>query len=134
MFATFQNEPDVNFSDETSRRRMQDGLLRRVLPGDVMAKWPFGGLFVAQDIAQEQSRFDQRETVSAGPMFGTPPASSRVSLGAAECSSSGAQFLRRARRFRAAKGCHAVAGDLALRSLSRVALWPNRRTSFCRSR
>src|SRR4051794_37636280 len=29
--------------------RIGDGLLRKVLPGDVMAKWPFGGLFVAQD-------------------------------------------------------------------------------------
>jgi tRNA pseudouridine13 synthase len=51
-------------------RRLSDGLLRRVLPGDVMAKWPFGGLFVAEDVAREQERFDRRETVSAGPMFG----------------------------------------------------------------
>ena len=28
-----------------------DGLLHRVLPGDVMAKWPFGGMFVAEDVA-----------------------------------------------------------------------------------
>src|SRR5262249_25403251 len=51
-------------------RRMADGLLRRVLPGDVMAKWPFGGLFVAEDAAREQARFDAREIVTAGPMFG----------------------------------------------------------------
>ena len=51
-------------------RRMADGLLRRVLPGDVMAKWPFGGLFVAEDVEREQARFDARETVTAGPMFG----------------------------------------------------------------
>jgi tRNA pseudouridine13 synthase len=51
-------------------RRMEDGLLRRVLPGDVMARWPFGGLFVAEDPACEQARFDTREIVSAGPMFG----------------------------------------------------------------
>ncbi|MFI5337760.1 MAG: tRNA pseudouridine(13) synthase TruD, partial [Opitutales bacterium] len=51
-------------------RRLADGLLRRVLPGDVMAKWPFGGLFVADDVPREQERFDRRETVSAGPMFG----------------------------------------------------------------
>jgi tRNA pseudouridine13 synthase len=51
-------------------RRMTDGLLRRVLPGDVMAKWPYGGLFVAEDVAREQARFDARETVTAGPMFG----------------------------------------------------------------
>jgi tRNA pseudouridine13 synthase len=51
-------------------RRVSDGLLRRVLPGDVMAKWPFGGLFVAEDVAREQARFDARETVSAGPIVG----------------------------------------------------------------
>src|SRR5947208_7105853 len=51
-------------------RRLHDGLLRKVLPGDVMAKWPFGGMFVARDVAAEQSRFDARETVSAGPIFG----------------------------------------------------------------
>ncbi|HVS33961.1 MAG TPA: tRNA pseudouridine(13) synthase TruD [Gemmataceae bacterium] len=51
-------------------RRMADGLLRRVLPGDVMMKWPFGGLFVAEDAAREQLRFDARETVTGGPMFG----------------------------------------------------------------
>jgi tRNA pseudouridine13 synthase len=50
--------------------RLTDGLMRRVLPGDVMAKWPFGGLFVAEDVVREQERFDQRETVHAGPMFG----------------------------------------------------------------
>ncbi len=50
--------------------RMADGLFRRVLPGDVLAKWPFGGMFVAQDVAREQARFDTREVVSAGPMFG----------------------------------------------------------------
>jgi tRNA pseudouridine13 synthase len=51
-------------------RRLADGLLRRVLPGDVMAKWPAGGLFVAQDVDREQARFDARETVTAGPIFG----------------------------------------------------------------
>jgi tRNA pseudouridine13 synthase len=51
-------------------RRMLDGLLRRVLPGDAMAKWPFGGLFVAVDVTAEQARFDARETVTTGPIFG----------------------------------------------------------------
>jgi tRNA pseudouridine13 synthase len=41
-----------------------------VLEGDVMAKWPAGGMFVATDIVAEQARFDARETVSAGPIFG----------------------------------------------------------------
>lgn len=51
-------------------RRMWDGLFRTVLPGDVMAKWPAGGLFVTQDVAAEQARFDAKEIVTAGPMFG----------------------------------------------------------------
>lgn len=51
-------------------RRMRDGLLHRVLAGDVMARWPFGGLFVAEDVSREQTRFDAREIVTAGPMFG----------------------------------------------------------------
>jgi tRNA pseudouridine13 synthase len=50
--------------------RLTDGLLRRVLAGDVMAKWPFGGIFVAQDIEREQARLDAREIVPAGPIFG----------------------------------------------------------------
>jgi tRNA pseudouridine13 synthase len=51
-------------------QRMRDGLLRRVLPGDVMCKIPFGGMFVAADLEAEQRRFDAREIVSAGPIFG----------------------------------------------------------------
>ena len=51
-------------------RRMREGLLRRVVPGDVMAKWPVGGMFVAEDVAAEQVRLEKREIVSAGPMFG----------------------------------------------------------------
>jgi tRNA pseudouridine13 synthase len=50
--------------------RVTDGLFRTVLPGDVMAKLPFGGLFVADDTVTEQARFDARETVTAGPIFG----------------------------------------------------------------
>jgi tRNA pseudouridine13 synthase len=57
------------FNDYLSRR-LRDGLYRTVLSGDVMAKWPAGGLFVARDAAAEQARFDARETVTAGPMFG----------------------------------------------------------------
>jgi tRNA pseudouridine13 synthase len=50
--------------------RLRDGMLRRVIPGDVMAKWPFGGMFVAEDVAREQARLDARETVPAGPIVG----------------------------------------------------------------
>ncbi len=51
-------------------RRMTDGFYRTVLGGDVLAKWPFGGLFVSEDPAVDRPRFDSREVVSAGPMFG----------------------------------------------------------------
>lgn len=51
-------------------RRIADGLFRTVLDGDVMMKWPFGGIFTAEDVPAEQARFDRRETVTAGPMFG----------------------------------------------------------------
>src|SRR5205814_3499650 len=59
----------VLFNDYLARR-LTDGLLRTVLAGDVMTKWPAGGMFVARDVAAEQTRFDARETVHAGPMFG----------------------------------------------------------------
>jgi tRNA pseudouridine13 synthase len=59
----------VLFNDYLTRR-ISDGLFRTVLQGDVMAKWPAGGMFVAKDVSTEQARFDARETVTAGPMFG----------------------------------------------------------------
>jgi tRNA pseudouridine13 synthase len=52
-------------------RRMADGLMRRVLIGDVMGKLPFGGIFFVDDEAAEQARFDRRETVTQGPIYGT---------------------------------------------------------------
>jgi tRNA pseudouridine13 synthase len=52
------------------RVRITDGLHRRVLAGDVMAKWPVGAKFVVEDVAREQARLDAREIVPAGPMFG----------------------------------------------------------------
>lgn len=51
-------------------QRLLDGLLRTVLAGDVMGKWPAGGMFTVEDVAAEQQRFDRREIVSMGPMFG----------------------------------------------------------------
>jgi tRNA pseudouridine13 synthase len=44
--------------------------MRTVLAGDVLAKYPAGGMFVARDLAAEQPRLDAREVVPAGPMFG----------------------------------------------------------------
>jgi tRNA pseudouridine13 synthase len=51
-------------------QRLSDGLSHQVLEGDVMAKRPFGGLFVATEVGREQLRFDSRETVHTGPIFG----------------------------------------------------------------
>lgn len=67
-------------------RRVIDGFFRTVLNGDVMAKWPFGGLFVATDAAAEQARFNSRETVSAGPMFGTHTFAAAADAAAREAS------------------------------------------------
>ena len=50
--------------------RLLDGLLHQVLAGDVISKRPLGGLFLATDLAAEQARFERRETVHTGPMFG----------------------------------------------------------------
>jgi tRNA pseudouridine13 synthase len=51
-------------------RRIGDGLFRRVIAGDVMARWPYGGMFVVEDIEREQARLEARDIVPAGPMFG----------------------------------------------------------------
>jgi tRNA pseudouridine13 synthase len=50
--------------------RIIDGLLRTVLLGDVMCKLPVGGMFLVEDVAKEQARFDNREIVQAGPIYG----------------------------------------------------------------
>jgi tRNA pseudouridine13 synthase len=54
--------------------------MQTVLPGDCMGKWPAGGMFIAKDVAAEQARFDRRETVPLGPIFGkkTFPAAERA--------------------------------------------------------
>ena len=51
-------------------RRLADGLYRTVLPGDVLLKWPAGGLFVSTDPALDQPRLEAREVVPGGPMVG----------------------------------------------------------------
>lgn len=50
--------------------RMGDGLLFQVLAGDVMQVVASGGPFVVVDPAIEQPRFDAREIVISGPIFG----------------------------------------------------------------
>jgi len=51
-------------------RRMDDGLLQTVLDGDVCQVCASSGPFVVDDREREQARFEGREIVHAGPMFG----------------------------------------------------------------
>jgi tRNA pseudouridine13 synthase len=50
--------------------RVRDGELHRVMRGDVMQVVASGGCFVVDDASLEQQRFDARETVLTGPLFG----------------------------------------------------------------
>lgn len=50
--------------------RLAEGLLGAVLAGDVMQVTASGGCFVVEDVPREQQRYDRRETVLTGPLFG----------------------------------------------------------------
>lgn len=50
--------------------RLKRGQLHRVLAGDVLHKWPAGGMFLATQPEVEQARLNRREVVPTGPMFG----------------------------------------------------------------
>lgn len=50
--------------------RLTAGRLHQVEPGDVMQVTASRGCFVVADAATEQARFDRRETVITGPLFG----------------------------------------------------------------
>ena len=50
--------------------RIEDGLTHRVVPGDVMQRRRSKACFLASDVGAEQQRFENRETVVCGPMFG----------------------------------------------------------------
>lgn len=52
------------------QQRLDDGLLHTVLLGDVMQVCASGGPFFVTDVAREQGRFEAREVVITGPMFG----------------------------------------------------------------
>jgi tRNA pseudouridine13 synthase len=56
--------------NECLARRLHDGLLHQILAGDVCQVCASRGPFVVEDVAREQARFDAREIVSAGPLFG----------------------------------------------------------------
>ncbi len=51
-------------------RRLNDGLLKTVLFGDVMEVIESGGKFIVDDVEREQSRIDARQLSVTGPMFG----------------------------------------------------------------
>ena len=52
-------------------RRMKDELMLRVLSGDVMQVVKSGGLFVVEELLEEeQQRFDAGSTAITGPLFG----------------------------------------------------------------
>jgi tRNA pseudouridine13 synthase len=74
--------------------RLSDGLLHRVLAGDVMTKRPFGGLFIASDLVQEQSRFETREIVHTGPIFGRKMYAAAQDAAAREAASLAAADLK----------------------------------------
>jgi len=56
--------------NEVLARRLAEGRMHTVMAGDVMQVVRSGGPFVVEDAPTEQARFDQRETVITGPMFG----------------------------------------------------------------
>jgi len=56
--------------NEVLAQRMKDGPLGRVVPGDVLAKRDSGGLFVSENVEEDQQRADRGEVVATGPMFG----------------------------------------------------------------
>lgn len=51
-------------------QRIAAGLAHRVLKGDVMQVVETGGCFVVEDSAVEQQRFDDRQIITTGPVFG----------------------------------------------------------------
>lgn len=56
--------------NRTLIRRMEEGLLHRVLSGDQMIKAETGGRFEVDDVEAEQRRFDAREIIHTGPIVG----------------------------------------------------------------
>jgi tRNA pseudouridine13 synthase len=58
--------------NEWAATRLDEGLASTVIPGDVMQVVESRGCFVVDpdDLPTEQSRFDLRETVPTGPIFG----------------------------------------------------------------
>ncbi len=64
--------------------RLRNGRLHTVLAGDVMQVRASGGQFPVEDAAAEQQRFDARETVLTGPLFGPKMIAAQEAAAAAE--------------------------------------------------
>jgi tRNA pseudouridine13 synthase len=76
--------------NESLAERLRAGTLWQVQAGDVMQVTASGGLFVAEDVAVEQSRCARRETAITGPMFGP-----RMRAPAGEVAAAEAEVLAR---------------------------------------
>ncbi len=66
------------------KARYEDGLTRKVLEGDVMAKTATGGMFVCTDSQTDQARFDTGEIGITGPMFGSKMMAAAAAAGLRE--------------------------------------------------
>lgn len=51
-------------------QRIQTGFFDRLMAGDMAKKTDTGGMFVVEDVAAEQARFDRGEITFTGPLFG----------------------------------------------------------------
>ncbi len=56
--------------NRVAAERMARDLLFRVLAGDILKKRESGGLFECTDAAADQERYDRREVIPTGPLFG----------------------------------------------------------------
>ncbi len=87
--------------------RQKEGLLHKVIPGEVLAKCPAGGMFRApvdaELLSTEQARMDNHEITGAGPIYGWKlfasegPAKAREDALLAEAGLTRESFLREKR-------------------------------------
>lgn len=71
--------------------RLLGGSLHQVLLGDVLQVAASGGVFVSEDVTVDQPRFDAREVLPTGPMFGP-----KMKLAAGAVAEQEAQILQNA--------------------------------------
>lgn len=69
--------------------RLRAGELHRVILGDVLQVIASGGVFVCEDVEADQRRFENREIVPAGPLFGP-----KMKMAAADIAEREAQVLK----------------------------------------